>query len=137
MKAIDMRLRAFEVGVKGTNWDQTVHALTAGKAKYRYLCDIRESWENVGFKDLTCRVIGPPRDSEQFRRTAENRRVGFAHVGMVVESDGRRGVIVDRDDSANFQVLFDGGYIGHCHPRWKMRYFDAAGELIFDSEAPR
>ncbi len=54
-------LQSYEVGVKGTDWTQTVVAETAGKAKYGYLLDVQDAWPDVEFKHLTCRSLGPAR----------------------------------------------------------------------------
>jgi hypothetical protein len=137
VKVPELSLRAFEVNVKGRNWQSTVHALTAGKAKYEYLIGVRESWPDVNFTDLTCHSIGGPRDTAAFRRVAEYRGLPFAHIGMKVECDGRRGVILGHTDSANFEVLFDDGARLCCHPRWMMRYFADDGALILDTGGAR
>ena len=47
------------------------------------------------------------------------------------EVDGRAGVLVDGNDSGNFDVLFvDTGVVMNCHPWWRMKYFDANGQEI-------
>lgn len=127
-------LKAYEVGVIGTDWNRTVHAMTAGKAKYTYLLDIRDAWPDVSFKHLRCRVLGAPRTDDQFMRTANYRGVPFARIGMRVEVEGHAGVIVDKNDSANFDVLFTegkhAGAVCNCHPHWMFKYFDDDGQLI-------
>lgn len=116
-------LRAYEITVVDTDWHQIVHARTASKAKYLYIRDVWESWPEVSFKHLRCRLVGAP-------QTAEYRGVPFARIGMRVRCGGDFGVIVDRNSSANFDVLFDRGGIFNCHPNWMMKYFDESGKLI-------
>ena len=127
-------VRAFEVGVKGTNWTRTVHALTAGKAKYKYFCDVREPWPDVKFTNISCRCLGSPVTDEGFLKTAAYRGVPFARIGMLVEVGGNAGQIVGKNTSANFDVLFTAGkHKGltlNCHPNWMFKYFDDAGKVI-------
>lgn len=47
----------YEVNVRGKNWEKEIAAPTAGKAKYRYLLEVRDAWEDVSFRHLTCRAI--------------------------------------------------------------------------------
>lgn len=114
------QVRSYEVGVKGTDWQRIVYALSAGKAKYEYLMDVRESWQNVSFKDLTCRSVRSFRQTDHFERTAKYRGVPGARIGMEVKAGGCRGVLVGSNDSANFDVLFlEGpakGQTGNVHP---------------------
>jgi hypothetical protein len=124
-------LRAYECGVKGRNWNRTVHAMSPGKAKVEYWRDVREAWPDIPYTAITCRVVGEPQSSEEFQRTAQYRGVPFARVGMNVLVDDMPGVIVGPNASANFDVLFTGGkYNGqtlNCHPGHMMRFFDADG----------
>lgn len=78
-------MKAFEVGVRGKDWTRPVQAESAGKAKYEYLRDIRESWPDVSFKHLTCHAIKsmPPTRTELAQREAD--AFNLAHpVGTVV-----------------------------------------------------
>lgn len=117
----------------------TIYAETRSKARYQKLLDLKDAGWEVRFQDITVRAAGPsPRFLEQFRRTAEYRGVPFAYPGMRVKVGGHAGVIVGKNDSANFDVYFEEGpHKGltlNCHPRWKMQYFDKDGKLLFDSE---
>jgi hypothetical protein len=127
-------LRAFEVGVKGTDWTRTVHALTAGKAKADYLRDVSEPWPDVKFTDITCRCLGGPVTDDGFRKTATYRGVPFAKIGMRVEVGGDAGQIAGNNSSANFDVLFTAGkHKGltlNCHPNWMFKYFGDNGEVL-------
>ena len=129
-----MRLRAYQCGVRGMDWSRTVHAETAGKAKSEYFRDIRESWPEMPFTAVTAHCIGGPITDSRFLETAKYRGVAFARVGMAVEVDGSRGVIVGHNSSANFDVLFESGAFAgctlNCHPNWRIRYFQPDGALI-------
>lgn len=129
-------VRAYEVGVKGQEWTRTVvYALSAGKAKYDYLLDVRESWPDVTFKHITCRA-GGPFEPLRLRRTAADRGLPFVHARMQVEVEGHSGVVVDSNDSANFDVLFvEGPHAGltlNCHPTWQTKYFGDDGAVLAD-----
>ena len=72
----------------------------------------------------------------RLRRTALARGLEFVRAGMVIEADGKPGLILDGNDSGNFDVIFTisglpgNGHIGNVHPRWKTRYFDEQGNVI-------
>ena len=116
---------AWECNVRGKEWKRTINHLTAGKARYEYLLDVRDAWPDVTFADITVRKVGPAHTSEEFRRTATYRGRPELECGARVEvcSGNQRalGVIVGHNDSANFDVLFDEdtyfkGGIGNVHP---------------------
>jgi hypothetical protein len=114
-------IRCYEVNVKGQNWSTTINASTAGKAKYRYLLDVQESWQGVTFKDLTCRVVGRPQSSERFINNAKYRSLPDARCGDRVRVGDSMGYIVGHNSSANFDIEFDSGkYAGlvlNVHPQ--------------------
>lgn len=116
---------AWECNVRGKEWQRIINHLTAGKARYEYLLDLRDSWPGVTFADITVRKVGPAHTSEAFRRNAVYRgRTELtcgARVEVVSGSQRALGVIVGHNDSANFDVLFDEdtyfkGGIGNVHP---------------------
>ena len=116
---------AWECNVRGKEWQRTINHLTAGKARYEYLLDLRDSWPDATFADITVRKIGAAHTSEAFRRTAtyrgRNELTCGARVEVVGGSQRALGVIVGHNDSANFDVLFDEdtyfkGGIGNVHP---------------------
>lgn len=131
-----MSFRTYECSVKGEEWSRQIVAETASKARYEYLMDLRESWPDVQFKHITVRSCGaqPPRTSERLLRVADNCGLPFVRAGMRVEVDGQPGIIVDGNDSSNFDVMFtDGpqkGQVGNCHPWWRMKYFDREGNVV-------
>lgn len=64
-----------------------------------------------------------------------HRGIGFASIGMMVEVDGDVGTIVGMNGSANLDVVFTnqlkyGKGKSNCHPFWRVKYFDASGNLI-------
>lgn len=97
-----------------------VNALTAGKARYRYLLDIREPLPDVQLADIRVRSHGPAHSSDDFRRCATKRGLPDARCGDRVKVGSDEGWIVGHNSSANFDVLFDTGrYAGqtlNCHP---------------------
>lgn len=116
---------AWECNVRGKNWQRTINHLTAGKARYEYLLDLRDAWPDATFADITVRKLGPAHTSEAFKRTATYRGMPGLTCGQRVEvsSGGQRalGVIVGHNDSASFDVLFDEdtyfkGGVGNVHP---------------------
>lgn len=131
-----MNLRAFECNVRGKDWKHTVHAQTAGKARYEYWRDLHEAWPDIPFTAVTCHVSGPATSSEAFRNTALYRHVPFAYVGMRVIVGNWRGVLAGVNSSANFDVIFeDGPHVGqklNCHPNHEMAYFGDNGEVLAD-----
>ena len=117
-----LRVRAYECKVKYFDWRTTVHAETASKARYRYWLHVREPYPDVRLIDIEVLSCGPPVTDDKFRRIAEYRGVPFAHVGMRVIACGKPGVLVGANDSSNFDVLFEGGVVGNCHPNYQMEY---------------
>mgnify|MGYP000933001451 CR=1 FL=1 len=116
---------AWECNVRGKDWQRTINHLTAGKARYEYLIDLRDAWPDATFADITVRKLGPAHTSEAHKRTAAYRGRPELTCGRRVEvcSGGERalGVIVGHNESANFVVLFDedtyfNGGVGNVHP---------------------
>jgi len=63
----------------------------------------------------------------------KSRNMPFLKIGMRIEflHDGRIGNIIGCGNGANLKVKFDSsGQIGHCHPKWEMRYFGDDGAVI-------
>lgn len=118
-----IRVFAFECNVRGQQWQRIINHATAGKARYDYLLDLREVWPEATFADITVRKVGGPVTSNQFRRNAKYRGMPDVECGAQVmvrwcgaENNERPGVIVGHNDSANFDVLFEDGWIGNVHP---------------------
>lgn len=56
-------------------------------------------------------------------------------IGAECEVDGRRGIIVGGNDSANLSVLFDDcDHVSNCHPRYRMRIFNKTGGVQYESD---
>ncbi len=133
--ASDARPRAYDCWVDGIDWSHaTVIETSPGRAKRERWHRIREPYPDIPYTAVRCRVAGPIEDTEAFRRTASYRGVPFAHMGMSVKVGGHSGIIVDRNDSANFDVLFfegpNKGLRLSCHPHWMMQYFDKDGNEV-------
>jgi hypothetical protein len=129
-------IRAYEVGLRGQDHWTTVHAATAGKAKYSFWMDVRDCLE-VKYIDVVSRVADSLFvQTDEFQRTAKYRGVPFARIGMKVMfvSDDSEGIIVDKNSSANFEVYFTSGQHAGLtlgvHPNWMIRYLDDAGNVI-------
>lgn len=65
----------------------------------------------------------------------KHRGLEFAQLKMQVEVDGEIGTIVGVTDSIHLKVRFAnqlkmGTYDHHCHPKWRVKYFDAKGACI-------
>ena len=68
--------------------------------------------------------------SREFEKVAVSRGLPFAKIGMRVKFRDEYGFIYRHNGSANFDIFFDNGIIGNCHPAWKMTYFDEDGKVI-------
>ena len=127
-------VHCYQVGVRGTDWTRDVLALSRGRAKADYWREVTDAWPDVKYTDITCQVGTSKRPDEEFVHTASYRGVPFAHIGMDVQVGHWNGVIVGKNDSANFNVLFtDGKFKGqtlNCHPNYMMKYFDNDGRVI-------
>lgn len=115
-----MTLHRFECSVKNAPWGEdhwtTVHAFTRGQAKADYWRDVVDAWQDIPFTAVRCRGPFTPCDTEAFVHTATYRGRLDLHIGSTVEYRGKTGCIVDRNDSANFEVLFTDGSRLHFHP---------------------
>lgn len=116
------RVAAFECNVKGTDWQQVVHARTAGKAKSEYLRHVRDAWPEVPYTAVTVRCLGVPRTDSEFARVAAYRGMPHVRIGDRVQVGDCCGAIVGHNRSANFDVLFDddapkyAGQVLNVHP---------------------
>lgn len=73
--------------------------------------------------------------AETFRRMKEFRQMPFLKIGMMVSMEGDVGTVVSSNSSYNLQVVFanqlkHGRHEHSCHPAYKMKYFNEAGEEI-------
>ena len=116
---------AWECNARGENWQRVINHVSAGKARYEYLLDLREAWPDATFADITVRKLGPAHTSDAFKRTAAYRGMPDLRCGQRVEVRSPEGpalgVIVGHNGSANFDVLFDEntwfkGGVGNVHP---------------------
>lgn len=128
-------VRAFACRLRGEEHETTVYAYTPGKAKRMFLDTIRDCCPDLPYTDIRVRCLGGFVTTDHFRRTAANRGVPFARIGMRVRVGDASGVIVGNNASANFDVLFDedSRYKGetlNCHPQSEITYFDDEGSEI-------
>lgn len=100
---------AFEVWTVGSEHRRVVNARSSGAARYDYLLDVRDCWPDVKYTDMRARKLGAAHTSEAFMRTARYRGLPDLRCGNPVTVNGRSGVVVGHNDSANFDVLFDSG----------------------------
>ena len=125
-------LLAYGCSLDGKNWS-SYNATSYGKAKSMFLQDLDGCCGDC-FRSIKCKKAGRPYTTDEFKRNAEYRNVEFAYCGMVIDINGRKGVIVGHNDSANLNILFtEGEYKGkvlNCHPNWKTTYYDSKGEII-------
>ena len=75
------------------------------------------------------------RRQESLDSVCEYRKLPPLKVGTECEVDGRRGIIVGGNSSANLSVLFDdGSHVTNCHPDYKMRIFNGMGGVQYESD---
>ncbi len=58
----------------------------------------------------------------KFERVARMRNLPHARIGDAVRVNGKTGVIIGANDSANFDVKFEDGHVGNCHPHWRFEF---------------
>ncbi len=130
-----------EYGEPMQEWEQTIKALTPGKAKYQAYCYWIECGWEFSFKDflkgLSCKCLWNTKpsdyfsDYDQFQRTISYRNIPFVFQGMRVEQDGRKGFITGGNSSVNLDVLFDEWEnVSNCHPHWNIKYFDKDNNIV-------
>jgi len=123
-------LKCYECSLDRKHWTQ-LNATSPGDAKSQFLRYLDGGWH---YTMILCHVLGRPHTSEEFKRNAKYRGIDFAYCGMVIDVNGKKGVITGHNDSANLNVLFtEGKYKGqtlNCHPNWETTYFNSKGEII-------
>jgi hypothetical protein len=68
-------------------------------------------------------------------RVCEYRKLPPLKIGAECEVDGKKGIIVGGNCSANLNVLFDGeNHYNNCHPWYRMRIFNGMGGLCYESD---
>ena len=64
------------------------------------------------------------------------RRMPWLKCGMIIEVEGRRGVVTGGNSHCNLQVRFEGQRRSvNCHPWWQTKYYGSGGEVIADYTA--
>lgn len=123
-------LKEYKCSLDGEHW-MSFNATSSGKAKMQFFNYLEGDYNYLYIK---CKVGGKIYTSDEFKRNAKYRNIEFAYCGMVVEVDGKKGIIVGHNSSANLNVWFtEGKYkdqVMNCHPNWKITYFKPNGEII-------
>jgi len=69
-------------------------------------------------------------NKQSFEYMKTQRGLDFLERNMAVEVNGKRGIVTG-DYNGNLAVKFEGNKFSHnCHPHWRTKYFNEAGELI-------
>lgn len=72
---------------------------------------------------------------ELLDNTCKQRGLPSLAVGNPCEVDGRTGIIVGGNYSANLDVVFDGdNFASNCHPHWQMKIYNHSGDEIYRSD---
>ena len=72
---------------------------------------------------------------DELDRVCKYRKLPPLKIGAECEVDGKKGVIVGGNCSANLDVLFDGRrHYNNCHPGYKMRIFNSNGGVCYESD---
>jgi hypothetical protein len=70
-------------------------------------------------------------DNYDFERMSAHRGIEFAHRGMRIDVDGKKGYITGGNSSMNLDVLFDAHACPqNCHPNYETTYYDNSGNVI-------
>ena len=76
-----------------------------------------------------------PNTQEYIDLICQKRGLPEIKRGTPCEVDGRKGIIVGGNSSANLNVLFeDCPTVRNCHPGYKMRIFNPWGGVMYESE---
>lgn len=126
---------AFEVWAVDSPHRRIINARSSGAARYDYLLDVRDCWPDAKYTDMRSRKLGPAHTSSEFLRTAKYRGMPDLRCGEAVTVNGRTGVVVGHNDSANFDVLFDvgtdwAGAVLNVHPSELVRTASSIGGRV-------
>ena len=73
-----------------------------------------------------------PNTQKAINSVCEYRDVPKIKIGTPCDVNGRSGIIVGGNSSANFNVRFDDDLtIRNCHPYWKMKIFNTDGNILY------
>ena len=76
-----------------------------------------------------------PNTQEYIDQVAKKRGLPEIKKGTKCEVDGRKGIVVGGNHSANLNVLFDDcNHVTNCHPYYKMRIFNKWGGPCYESD---
>lgn len=134
-----MKVRAYacSVPILGDH-EEIVNGESASKVRYRYLLDVREAYQELTFKHIRVRLVGPPVTTERFLHNAKYRGIPGVRCGDRVTMRGGKehGIVVGHNSSANLDILFEdgphAGQVMNVHPAgvdgWHDRVARAMGE---------
>jgi hypothetical protein len=131
-------LKAYKVSFKELEYYSTIIARTPAAARYQYwrYLDTGFPYKNYlnAFKTKCLGLANPEHifgDKELFDRMCKHRFIEFAYMGMTVDVDGEKGIIVGSNSSMNLNVLFpERTGVENCHPHWQTTYYNNNGEII-------
>lgn len=76
------------------------------------------------------------RAQERINAACSQRGLPKILLGYRCEVDGKEGLIVDGNSSANFNVLFDSEpHVKNCHPGWRMTILNFSGDVVYKGES--
>lgn len=115
---------SFEVWVHGSEWPPVVVThRTAGKAKYQLWLGVTDCYPDVPITAMRARKLKDLQTSDRLRSVARYRGLPSIQAGQRIQAGELRGVIVDGNSSANFNVLLDDdcpkwpGQVLNIHPQ--------------------
>lgn len=137
-------MNTYEVSIFDGKYKYNYTAKTPSKAKYQCFIDMQETFD-LEFMDaisqMKVKLLHKFKISDlfstlsEFNHMKEYRGMKFIYMGMKVEVDGKCGVIVGSNSSANLNVCFDGDYkYYNCHPFWRVKYYLKSGDIIHYEE---
>lgn len=135
-----------DLGYKDFEYAENIFAETRSKARYKLYKKMTDEY-NIEWKDgfrgflegIRTKRIGTNGVNDlygseyDFKIMTERRDILFAEQGMMVNINGKYGIIVGSNTSCNLDVYFPClGHTDNCHPWWEATYYDKAGEVIKD-----
>lgn len=124
----------------GQDLTETIIAKTASQARYSFYLkmDFDEPYKKL-FKYIRVKTIGRTRvsdffgDEQLFKGVCEKRHIEFCKQGMIIDVDGKKGIVVGANNHCNLEVVMEGTtHIETCHPHWQTTYYDDKMNIIKD-----
>lgn len=124
----------------GSDVTEIIVAKKASQARYSFYLkmDLDVSYKQI-FRYIKVKTIGRTKvsdfftDEEQFKGVCEKRGIQFCYQGMIIDVDGKKGIIVGANNHCNLEVVMEGSiYAQNCHPYWQTTYYDKDMNVIKD-----